>query len=203
MPESIIVRGELRRGRNVEIDAGVIIEGVVTLDDDVRVGAYAMLRDVTIGRGSHVKPYSMLEGATVGAGCFVGPYARLRPGTALADQVQIGNFVEIKNARIGTGCRINHHTFVGDAELGRNVTLGAGTITCNHDGVGPAKTVIEDGAYVGSGTQLVAPVTVGAGATIGAGSTITEDVPPHQLTVARSRQVVVEGWTARRGNLPR
>ena len=195
--QHIHLRGEIRWGRNVELDVGVIVDGRVTLGDDVYVGPYSMLRDVTIGDRSRVKAYSIIEESSVGADCFVGPYARLRPGTTIGAGTQVGNFVEIKQSQIGASCRINHHSFIGDAELGTNVTIGAGTITCNHDGLASARTVIHDGAYVGAGTQLVAPVTVGVGATIGAGSTITSDVPANQLTVARARQVTIEGWTRR------
>jgi bifunctional UDP-N-acetylglucosamine pyrophosphorylase/glucosamine-1-phosphate N-acetyltransferase len=175
----------------------VIIQGRVTLGDNVIVGPYAILSDAAVGDGTRIGPFTLIDGAEIGSGGRVGPYARLRPGTSIGAQAQIGNFVEIKNSLIGPGARINHHAFVGDATLGSNVTLGAGTITCNHDGTGTARTEIGDGAYIGSGTELVAPIIIGAGATIGAGSTITDDAPPRQLTVARARQVSIVGWKPR------
>ena len=191
-PDGIIIRGELNCGQRVEIDVNVIIEGRVTLGDDVRVGANAILIDATIGPRTQVNPFSIVEKAEVGADTFIGPYGRVRPGSLIGDFVQIGNFVEIKNSEIGARSRINHLAFVGDATLGKSVTLGAGTITCNHTPRGAARTVIGDGAYVGSGTELVAPVSIGEGGTIGAGSTITHDTPPGMLTIARARQVTIE-----------
>ena len=193
-PHQIAIRGNLQCGVGVEIDLNVIIEGVVRLGDGVKIGANSMLADAIVGAHSVVKPYSIVEGATIGAGTTVGPYGRVRPGSVLADSVQIGNFVEIKNAEVGPGARINHLAFIGDAALGEGVTIGAGTITCNHDGVENVHTVIERGAYIGSGCNLVAPVRIGEAATVGAGSTITRDVPVGKLTLARSQQVTIEGW---------
>jgi acetyltransferase-like isoleucine patch superfamily enzyme len=193
-PRHVYLRGRLTCGTGVEIDVGVVIEGDVALGDGVRIGAHAILRNATIGARTQVKPFSMVEESTIGAACQIGPYARLRPGTALGELVQVGNYVETKSSRIGNGCRINHHSFIGDADVGDNTTIGAGTITCNHDGVGVARTIIERGAYIGSGCRLVAPVRIGHDATVGAGSTITHDVPPARLTVARARQVTIEGW---------
>ena len=193
-PESVAIRGELRCGTNVEIDRNVILEGVVELQDNVRIGPNSRLANATIGPRSRVETGSIVEGAVVGADTFIGPYGRVRPNTLIGNSVQIGNFVEVKSSTIGDGSRINHMAFVGDARLGDHVTMGAGTIICNHDGVTMQRTEIESGAYVGSGTQLVAPLTVGANATIGAGSTITENVPPDELTLARSRQVTIGGW---------
>jgi bifunctional UDP-N-acetylglucosamine pyrophosphorylase/glucosamine-1-phosphate N-acetyltransferase len=193
-PRHVYLRGRLICGTDVEIDLGVVIEGTVTLGDGVRVGAHAILRDATIGDRTQIKPFSMVEEATIGAASQVGPYARIRPGTVIGERVQVGNYVELKSSRIGEGSRINHHTFIGDADLGENTTIGAGTITCNHDGVGVAHTIIERGAYIGSGCRLVAPVRIGQDATVGAGSTITRDVPPAKLTVARARQVTIEKW---------
>jgi bifunctional UDP-N-acetylglucosamine pyrophosphorylase/glucosamine-1-phosphate N-acetyltransferase len=193
-PRHVYLRGRLACGADVEIDVGVVIEGDVTLGDGVRIGAHAILRNATVGDRTKVKPFSMVEDSTIGAACQVGPFARLRPGTAVGDFVQVGNYVETKSSRIGNGSRINHHSFIGDAEVGENTTIGAGTITCNHDGVGVARTIIERGAYIGSGCRLVAPVRIGHDATVGAGSTITHDVPPARLTVARARQVTIERW---------
>jgi len=197
-PYAVYLRGSLQAGVDVELDVGTIVEGDVVLGDGVRVGAHCLLRDCRIGPGTVINAYSIVDGAAVGDGCRVGPYGRLRPGAHLGNQVQIGNFVEVKASQIGDGCRINHHTFIGDATLGTRVTIGAGTITCNHDGTGSQPTVIGADVTVGSGCQLVAPVTVAAGATIGAGSTITEDVPGGGLTLARARQSTISSWTAPR-----
>jgi acetyltransferase-like isoleucine patch superfamily enzyme len=193
-PHSVAIRGALRCGTGVEIDLGVIIQGRVTLGDRVRVGAYSILNNATIGAGSTVHPYSMVEDAVIGANTFIGPYGRVRPGSSIGDSVQIGNFVEVKNSDIGTGSRINHLAFIGDATLGSHVTLGAGTITCNHDGIGIQRTQIGAGAYVGSGSELVAPVIIGENATIAAGSTITTNAPAGCLTIARARQVTISAW---------
>jgi acetyltransferase-like isoleucine patch superfamily enzyme len=191
-PRSITIRGDLTCGERVEIDVNVIIEGRVSLGDDVKVGANTILIDATIGPRTRINPFSIVEKAEVGADTFVGPYGRVRPGSVIGDFVQIGNFVEIKNSEVGSRSRINHLTFVGDATLGKSVTLGAGTITCNHTGRGAARTVIGDGAYIGSGTELVAPVAIGEGGVIGAGSTITSDTPPRTMTIARARQITLE-----------
>jgi bifunctional UDP-N-acetylglucosamine pyrophosphorylase/glucosamine-1-phosphate N-acetyltransferase len=191
-PDSVTIRGELQCGSRVEIDVNVIIEGKVSLGDDVKVGANSVLIDATIGPRSCVNPFSIVERAEVGADTFIGPYGRVRPGCVIGDSVQIGNFVEIKSSEVGAHSRINHLTFVGDAVLGKSVTLGAGTITCNHNRLGSARTVIGDGAYIGSGTELVAPVSIGEGGTIGAGSTITHDTPPGMLTIARARQITID-----------
>jgi bifunctional UDP-N-acetylglucosamine pyrophosphorylase/glucosamine-1-phosphate N-acetyltransferase len=187
-------RGELQLGRDVFIDANVVFEGRVVLGDRVRIGPHCVLRDVTVGADTHIHSHCVLERSAVGSGCSVGPYARLRPGTTLAAGVHIGNFVEVKNSSLGEGSKANHLTYLGDATVGAAVNVGAGTISCNYDGANKSRTVIEDGAFIGSGTMLVAPVTIGAGATTGAGSTITRDAPAGKLTVARSRQVTVEGW---------
>lgn len=193
-PERVCIRGELLCGPGVELDLDVIIEGRVELAENVRIGAHSIVANSRIGRNTRVNPFSIVQDCVIGADSFVGPYGRVRPGSAIGDNVQIGNFVEVKNSEVGSGSRINHLAFVGDAWLGANVTIGAGTITCNHDGSGVTRTRIESGAYVGSGTELVAPVCVGEGATIAAGSTITKDVPAHKLTVARSRQATIDGW---------
>jgi bifunctional UDP-N-acetylglucosamine pyrophosphorylase/glucosamine-1-phosphate N-acetyltransferase len=193
-PARIDQRGELIVGRDVVIDVNVVFEGQVQLGDRVRIGPNCVLRNVNLGTGTQVHANSVLDGATAGADCVIGPFARLRPGTTLAAGAHIGNFVEVKNSSIGPGSKANHLTYLGDATLGANVNVGAGTITCNYDGVSKTRTVIEDGVFIGSGNMLVAPVTIGADATTAAGSTITQDAPPGKLTVARSRQVVIEGW---------
>ncbi|HYQ99516.1 MAG TPA: bifunctional UDP-N-acetylglucosamine diphosphorylase/glucosamine-1-phosphate N-acetyltransferase GlmU [Casimicrobiaceae bacterium] len=193
-PARIDIRGALSCGRDVSIDIGCVFEGEVKLADDVAIGAYCVLRDVSVGPGSVIAPFSQLEGATIGARCRVGPYARLRPGAALDEQVHVGNFVEVKASRLGAGAKANHLAYVGDAQVGARVNVGAGTITANYDGAAKHRTVIEDDASIGSNSVLVAPVTVGKGATIGAGSVITEDAPPEALTVARAKQSTVAGW---------
>jgi bifunctional UDP-N-acetylglucosamine pyrophosphorylase/glucosamine-1-phosphate N-acetyltransferase len=178
----------------VSIDVGCVFEGSVSIAENAVIGAYCVIKDSRIGPGTVVAPYSHLDGAIVGADCRVGPYARLRPGAQLAEGAHVGNFVEMKNATLGAGSKANHLTYLGDASIGAKVNIGAGTITCNYDGVNKHRTVIEDEAFIGSDTALVAPVTVGRGATIGAGSTITQDAPADQLSVARGRQVTVPGW---------
>jgi len=193
-PARIDIRGNLRCGRDVSIDVGCVFEGEVVLADGVRVDAYCVIRDSRIGAKTHVRPYSHFEDATVGEECIIGPYARLRPGTVLAEDVHIGNFVEVKNSEIAAHSKANHLTYVGDSTVGTRVNLGAGTITCNYDGVNKSRTVIEDDVFVGSATQLVAPIRVGRGATLGAGTTLTKDAPPDKLTVARAKQITVDGW---------
>lgn len=198
-PARVDIRGELICGNDVEIDINVIIEGKVVLGDGVKIAANSIISNSIIGAGTRINPFSLVEEATIGEGSFVGPYGRIRPGTKLGDRVQVGNFVEIKNADIASGCRINHLSFVGDAELAVDVTIGAGTITCNHDGVGINKTIIEKSAFVGSGCNLIAPLTVGAHAFIGSGSTITESVPAEKLTLSRSKQVTIKSWKGPKG----
>jgi acetyltransferase-like isoleucine patch superfamily enzyme len=193
-PHAVYIRGELACGANVEIEVNVILEGRVVLSDGVKVGANSLVQSSTIGERTRVNPFSIIEDSTVGCDGFVGPYARLRPGSRIGDEVQIGNYVEIKNSQIGARSRINHHSFIGDAVLGERVTIGAGTITCNHDGVGTHQTIVERGALIGSGCNLIAPVRIGEGATVGAGSTISRDVPAGKLTLARSPQTTVEEW---------
>ncbi len=190
----IDVRGELRCGRDVTIDVNCVFEGTVELEDGVSIGANCVIRNARIGRGSNIKPFCHIEDAEVGAVGQIGPYARLRPGTVLAEDVHIGNFVEVKNSQIAAHSKANHLSYVGDATVGANVNIGAGTITCNYDGVNKSRTVIEDDAFIGSDTQLVAPVTVGKGATLGAGTTLTRDAPAGKLTVSRARQTTIEGW---------
>ena len=194
-PARFDVRGQLKAvGQDVEMDVGVILEGDVYLGHRVRIGAHCIIRDSHIGDDVDILPYSLVDGARIGSGSRVGPYARIRPDTELEAGVHVGNFVEIKKTRIGTGSKVNHLSYIGDATVGSRVNIGAGTITCNYDGVNKFETIIEDGAFIGSDSQLVAPVRIGAGATIGAGSTITRDAPADVLTLSRSRQVNVEGW---------
>jgi bifunctional UDP-N-acetylglucosamine pyrophosphorylase/glucosamine-1-phosphate N-acetyltransferase len=193
-PSRFDQRGELVLGRDVFIDANVLFEGRVELGDGVRIGPNCVLRDVSIAAGTAVQSHCVLEQAQVGSRCSIGPFARLRPGAQLADDVHIGNYVEVKNSSIGKGSKANHLTYLGDASVGAGVNVGAGTICCNYDGANKWRTVIEDGAFIGSGSMLVAPVTIGANATIAAGSAITKDAPPAKLTVARARQVAIEGW---------
>jgi bifunctional UDP-N-acetylglucosamine pyrophosphorylase/glucosamine-1-phosphate N-acetyltransferase len=193
-PARIDVRGVLQCGRDVSIDVNCVFEGRVTLGDGVRVSANCVLRDVTVGAQTEVFAFSHLESSVIGARCRLGPYARLRPGADLADEVHIGNFVEIKASRLGAASKANHLAYIGDAELGARVNVGAGTITCNYDGAEKHRTVIEDDCFIGSDATLVAPVRIARGSYIGAGSTISEDTPPGQLTVARAKQVSVPGW---------
>jgi bifunctional UDP-N-acetylglucosamine pyrophosphorylase / glucosamine-1-phosphate N-acetyltransferase len=189
------VRGEVVVGRDVEIDANVIFEGRVALGDGVRIGPFCRLKDVELGAGTEVRAHCDIEGARTEGAATIGPYARLRPGTVLAEGVHIGNFVEAKNAKIGVGSKANHLSYLGDAMIGAGVNVGAGTITCNYDGVNKSTTVIEDGAFIGSNAALVAPVRIGRNANIGAGSVISKDAPDDKLTLARARQTTLDGWT--------
>ncbi|KAF0103339.1 MAG: bifunctional UDP-N-acetylglucosamine pyrophosphorylase / Glucosamine-1-phosphate N-acetyltransferase [bacterium] len=193
-PARLDVRGSLECGRDVLIDVSCVFEGKVTLGDGVKVGAHCVLKDVEVGAGVEIKPFCHVESARLGARAIIGPYARIRPGTVLDEEVHVGNFVELKNAQVGFNSKINHLSYVGDATVGRKVNVGAGTITCNYDGANKHRTVIEDNAFIGSDTQLVAPVTVGEGATLGAGTTLTRDAPAYQLTVSRAKQVSLPGW---------
>jgi len=193
-PARIDVRGSVECGRDVSIDVNCVLEGRVSLGDNVRVGPNCLLRNVSIAAGSEVHAFSHLEEAEVGARCRIGPFARLRPGASLADDVHVGNFVEIKASRLGAGSKANHLSYIGDSELGARVNVGAGTITCNYDGVARHRTVIEDDCFIGSDATLVAPVRIARGSYIGAGSTISKDTPPGQLTVARARQVSIPSW---------
>ena len=188
-PARIDVRGELICGQDVKIDVGCIFEGKVTLADGVSIGPYCVIRDAQIDQGAVIQAYTHIDQAKVGAKSIIGPYARLRPGTDLSEEVHIGNFVEVKNSQIASQSKANHLAYIGDATIGKKVNVGAGTITCNYDGVNKHRTVIEDEAFIGSDTQLVAPVTVGKGATLGAGTTLTKDAPPNQLTVTRAKQI--------------
>ena len=193
-PERIDIRGELICGADVDIDIGCVFEGVVELGNKVKVGAHCVLKNVKIAAGTELLPYCVIDSAQIGKGCRVGPYSRIRPGTVLENGVHIGNFVEVKNSRIGNRSKANHLSYIGDATVGKDVNIGAGTITCNYDGANKLRTVIEDGVFIGSDTQLVAPVTVRKGATIGAGTTLTEDAPAGELTLSRVKQVSIRGW---------
>lgn len=194
-PARIDIRGTIETGEDVEIDVGCIFEGSVILGEGVKVGAYCVIKNATIAAGATIAAFTHILEAEVGKNSRVGPYARLRPGTTLADGTHVGNFVELKNAQVGAGSKVNHLSYVGDATIGRKVNIGAGTITCNYDGANKFRTVIEDEVFVGSDTQLVAPITIGRGATIAAGSTITKDAPKDALTLCRAReQKSVLGW---------
>lgn len=193
-PARIDVRGEVSVGHDVEIDVDVVLEGKVELADDVRIGPFCRLRNVKLGPGTEVRAHCDLDGVVVEGAATIGPFARLRPGTVLADGAHIGNFVETKNTRIGVSSKANHLSYLGDAVIGSGVNIGAGTITCNYDGVNKSTTTIEDGAFIGSNSSLVAPVTIGKNATIAAGSVITRLAPAGKLTVARARQSVIEAW---------
>jgi len=193
-PARIDVRGKLVCGRDVSIDVGCVFEGNVTLEDGVSVAANCVIKNAHIGAGANIKAFCHIEDAKVGAQSQIGPYARLRPGTELAEDVHIGNFVEVKNSQIAAHSKANHLAYVGDATVGSRVNIGAGTITCNYDGANKFRTVIEDDVFIGSDTQLVAPVKVGKGATLGAGTTLTKDAPEGKLTVSRARQITIENW---------
>ena len=193
-PARIDIRGELICGRDVTIDVGCVFEGRVELGDGVTLDAHSVIINARIAAGARIKPFCHIEGATVGPASMIGPYARLRPGAELAEDVHIGNFVEIKNSQIAAHSKANHLSYVGDCTVGERVNIGAGTITCNYDGVNKHRTVIEDDAFIGSDSQLVAPVTVGKGATLGAGTTLTKNAPAGKLTVTRARQITVDSW---------
>ncbi len=194
-PARVDIRGEITVGRDVEIDINCVFEGVVSLGDNVRIGANCVIRNSSIDAGSEIKPMTSIDEAVIGRDVSIGPFARIRPGAVFDDAVKIGNFVEIKKSHIGSGSKVSHLSYIGDTEMGSGVNTGAGTITCNYDGVNKFKTVIEDGVFIGSDTQLVAPVTVARNATIGAGSTITRDAPADKLTLSRSKQVTISGWS--------
>ena len=194
-PARIDVRGEISVGRDVQIDVNCVFEGTVSLGDNVRIGANCVIRNTRIADASEIKPMTSIEDAIIGSNVSIGPFARIRPGTECDDDVKIGNFVETKKARIGKGSKVSHLSYIGDTEMGSEVNVGAGTITCNYDGVNKFKTIIEDGVFIGSDTQLVAPVRVARNATIGAGSTITHDVPADKLSLSRSKQVTLDGWS--------
>lgn len=193
-PDTVDIRGELNCGQDVVIDKGVLIEGQNSLGNDVSIGAHVVLRNCQLASGTVVEPHSMLDGVVTTGACTIGPFARLRPGTVLSTGCKVGNFVEMKKTQMDSYSKASHLSYLGDAVIGQHVNIGAGTITCNYDGVNKFTTTIKDGAFIGSDTQLVAPVTVGENATIGAGSTITKDTPDNQLTLSRVRQRSVEDW---------
>ncbi len=193
-PSRVDIRGNLTCGKDVFIDVNAVFEGDVSLGDGVRVESNNLVRDSQLGAHTLVHSNCHIEGATMGDNCEIGPFARLRPGTTLASDVKVGNFVEIKKSAVANGSKINHLSYIGDSELGKGVNIGAGTITCNYDGTNKYNTTIGDGAFIGSGVNLVAPVDIGRGATIGAGSTITKAAPEDKLTLERSEQVTVRGW---------
>ncbi len=194
-PARCDVRGVLSCGRDVSIDVNCVFEGEVRLGDGVSIGANCVLKGVKIAAGTRIEPFCHIEEADIGANCRIGPYARIRPGTRLASDVHLGNFVEVKASSVGEGSKANHLAYIGDSEIGKNVNVGAGTITCNYDGANKHRTIIEDDVSIGSDTQLVAPVRVGKGATLGAGTTLTKDAPPGELTLSRVKQTTVPGWT--------
>ena len=204
-PARIDVRGTLETGRDVFIDVNVVFEGRVKLGNRVHIGPNTLIRDATIGDDTQVFPNCVIEAAEIGADCNIGPFARTRPHSTLADGVHIGNFVEVKNSQMGPGAKANHLAYVGDASVGARVNIGAGTIVANYDGANKHRTEIGDDAHTGSNSVLVAPIVVGAGATVGAGSTVTKNVPAGKLTVARAKQVTLDGWkrpTKLKGTLP-
>ncbi|MDH4049715.1 MAG: bifunctional UDP-N-acetylglucosamine diphosphorylase/glucosamine-1-phosphate N-acetyltransferase GlmU [Gammaproteobacteria bacterium] len=194
-PARVDIRGTLSCGKDVFIDVNAVFEGDVVLGDNVRIESNNVIRNSNIGDDNVIHPNCHIEGATTGAHCEIGPFSRLRPGAELAAHVKVGNFVEIKKSTVADGSKVNHLTYIGDTTIGKNVNVGAGTITCNYDGANKFRTIIGDNAFIGSGVELVAPVEVGAGAVIGAGSTISKDAPPDKLTLERSRQVTVPSWT--------
>ncbi len=193
-PARIDVRGALQCESDVFIDVGCVFEGTVNIARGAHIGPHCMLKNCTIAAGAQILPFTHIDNAVVGAGSKIGPYARLRPGTVLGEDCHIGNFVELKNTQMAAHSKANHLAYVGDATVGSHVNIGAGVITCNYDGANKHRTVIEDRAFVGSDVQLIAPITVGAGATIGAGTTLTKNAPPEQLTVSRAKQVSIAGW---------
>jgi bifunctional UDP-N-acetylglucosamine pyrophosphorylase/glucosamine-1-phosphate N-acetyltransferase len=194
-PARIDVRGDLRCGRDVEIDVNCVFEGNVTLGDRVTIAANCVIKNAVIAAGTQIAAFTHIDDVAIGENSRIGPFARLRPGTALASETHVGNFVELKNAQVDVGSKINHLSYVGDSTVGKNVNIGAGTITCNYDGANKFRTVIEDGAFIGSDSQLVAPVTIGKNAIIAAGSTITKDAPADALTFCRAKeQKTIAGW---------
>jgi len=194
-PARLDVRGTLACGRDVTIDVNCVFEGHVELGDGVQVGANCVLRNVEVAAGTRIDAFTLIDDARIGESNRLGPFSRIRPGTVLARDVHVGNFVEIKNSQIDDGSKINHLSYVGDTTMGKKVNIGAGTITCNYDGANKHRTVIEDEVFVGSDTQLVAPITVGRGATLGAGTTLTKDAPAGELTLSRAKQLTISGWT--------
>ena len=193
-PARVDIRGTLSCGQDVFIDVNAVFEGDVTLGDKVTIESNNLVRDSSLGAGTMLHSNCHLEGATTGENCEIGPFARMRPGATLANKVKVGNFVEIKKSYVANGSKVNHLTYIGDTEIGTMVNIGAGTITCNYDGAKKHKTIIQDGAFIGSGVNLIAPVTIGEGAFIGSGTTVTKDAPDGKLTVGRVRQTTIENW---------
>lgn len=193
-PKTVQIRGKISCGQDISIDTGVVFEGDNEIADDVSIGAYCIIKNCQLGTGTRIAPHSMLEGVVTEGNCDIGPYARLRPGTILGTKAKVGNFVETKKTTIGHNSKASHLTYLGDCEIGDNVNIGAGTITCNYDGVNKFKTIIEDDVFIGSDTQLIAPVTIGKGATIGAGTTLSKDAEADKLTLSRAKQRTIEGW---------
>ena len=193
-PHTVQVRGNINCGQDITIDTGVILEGNVEIEDDVIIGAYSIIKNCKLGKGTRIAPHSMLEEVITKGECDIGPFARLRTGTTVGKHAKVGNFVETKKTTIGDYSKASHLSYLGDCEIGQYVNIGAGTITCNYDGVNKFKTIIEDEVFIGSDSQLIAPVTIGKGATIGAGSTITKDAKAHKLTLSRSHQKTIDGW---------
>jgi len=194
-PARLDIRGNLQCGQDVTLDINTVLVGDVVIGDRVTVGPNCLIRNARIGSGTHIEANSVVDGAVVGENCQVGPFARLRPGTELAAQAKVGNFVETKKAYVGEGSKVNHLTYIGDSRIGKGVNVGAGTITCNYDGVNKFQTVMKDGAFIGSNSSLVAPVTIGENATVGAGSVVTKDVPDQGLAVARGQQRNIQNWS--------
>jgi bifunctional UDP-N-acetylglucosamine pyrophosphorylase/glucosamine-1-phosphate N-acetyltransferase len=194
-PARFDLRGTLDCGMDVSIDANCVFEGAVKLGDRVRIGSGCVIKDAAIGADTVVHPHTLIDSAQIGAGCSIGPFARIRPESKVGAGAHVGNFVELKKSELGAGAKANHLAYVGDAKVGKDANIGAGTITCNYDGANKHQTVIGDGAFIGSNSSLVAPVTIGAGATIGAGSVISKDAPAGELTLARAKQTTVAGWT--------
>lgn len=193
-PHRLDIRGKLTIGQDVTVDINVIIEGEVFLGNNTTIGANTILKNVHIGENVHIKPFSIIEDSVIENNCIVGPFARIRPDCHLHQDAHVGNFVELKKSHLGSGTKVNHLSYVGDSEVGENVNIGAGTITCNYDGVNKHKTIIKDGAFIGSNSALVAPVTVGENAVIGAGTVLTKNAPDQQLTVGRAKQISVSNW---------
>jgi len=194
-PARLDIRGNLQCGQDVTLDINTVLVGDVVIGDRVTVGPNCLIRNARIGSGTHIEANSVVDGAVVGEECQVGPFARLRPGTELAARAKVGNFVETKKAYVGEGSKVNHLTYIGDSRIGKGVNVGAGTITCNYDGVNKFQTVMKDGAFIGSNSSLVAPVTIGENATVGAGSVVTKDVPDQGLAVARGQQRNIQNWS--------
>ncbi|SFV85956.1 N-acetylglucosamine-1-phosphate uridyltransferase / Glucosamine-1-phosphate N-acetyltransferase [hydrothermal vent metagenome] len=193
-PARFDCRGSLSFGQDCEIDVNVVIEGEVTLGDNTTIAPNCVIKNTIIGSNVSILPNSVIEDAVIGNGASIGPFARIRPEANIGENAKIGNFVEVKKSTIGKGSKVSHLSYVGDTTMGSDVNIGAGVITCNYDGANKHQTTIEDGAFIGSDTQLIAPITIGKNATIGAGSTITKDVPENQLSLSRSKQTTLKNW---------